>query len=161
MKKIITLILGLCLCFALMGCGGSGSSSSNYIPNPSDGMLEPANAYYEDGNITVPIYIVKKPITSKTFIVKSEQYTWYIRCFTDMNISYEDTGETIRLENKDGIVTIPEEYANEKYIIKTNYNNLLYHILITRKKNTKTLSENIQSYGLTPAPDLPATILAE
>ena len=28
MKKIITLILGLCLCFALMGCGGSGGNNS-------------------------------------------------------------------------------------------------------------------------------------
>ncbi|MBQ0104762.1 MAG: hypothetical protein KBT47_01860, partial [Armatimonadetes bacterium] len=56
MEKIITLILGLCLCFALMGCGGSGSSSSNYTdPVPSDSA-----AYYKDGNLFVPINLAIK-----------------------------------------------------------------------------------------------------
>lgn len=40
MKKILVFVLGLCLCFAIMGCGGSGGSSENSLP-PSEGPVVP------------------------------------------------------------------------------------------------------------------------
>ena len=110
MKKIITLILGLCLCFALMGCGGSGTDSSN---SSSEGESNAA-AYYKDGNLYIPI--TKR---HNNYTVKSDKYTWSVKCFSGVAKRYPEWVKPITLPNKDGVVTVPEKYANENYIIRT------------------------------------------
>ena len=142
MKKIITLILGLCLCFALMGCGGSGSSSSSNIPVASDSA-----AYYKDGNLFVPINLA---IKYNTYTVKSDKYTWYVRYSIGIVINHPFDMKEVTVECKNNIVTIPEKYANENYFLKTRCNNVATFILVTQKPNSGYIPE--------PEPDYPIII---
>ncbi|MBQ0104754.1 MAG: hypothetical protein KBT47_01815 [Armatimonadetes bacterium] len=139
MKKIITLLLGLCLCFALMGCGGSGSSSSEYIEEESGS----ATAIYENGNLIIPIktYPKRRPRLEKRYTVKSDKCTWYIKCFTGVNTPVTSGKRKIILPNKDSVVTVPEKYANDDYHIITWCSYMRgnknvpyeYHILIRKR----------------------------
>ena len=238
MKKITALILGLCLCFALLGCGGSGSSNENYQPDnitvcfeqnkiflEADlkypffnesvidfSMFEPGNtglyhykikttvsneplsgknykdlgvsenkkfkvelpegdcelyyktmynsniyyininierhecppasdgiisgrsddAYYEDGYLVVPIHLEKRYMQ---YTVKNDKYTWYVRCSIGVDYQYSCEMTTVKLDCKDNIVRIPEEYANENCFIKTRCRNVACVLLVTQKEN--------------------------
>ena len=139
MKKITAIILGLCLCFALMGCGGSGSSSSSNIPVSSDSA-----AYYKDGNIIVPIDLGKK---NNTYTVKSDKYTWDIRYSIGIAISHPYYMKEISLECKNNIVTIPEEYVNENCLIKTRCNNVAIFILVLQEPNSGYIPKSEPDYS--------------
>ena len=117
MKKIITLILGLCLCFALMGCGGSGNDSSN---SSSEGESNAA-AYYENGNLIVPLitYSKRRPRLQKSYVIQNDKCTWYVKTFTGVNTPVTSGKRKIILPNKDSVVTVPEKYANDDYHIIT------------------------------------------
>ena len=145
MKKIITLIIGLCLCFALMGCGGSGSNSSEYTdPSSPNGEFGSAVARYENGNFIIPIttYPYRQPRVVNNYTVKSDKYTWDIQCSTGINIKVPSGRSLIRLNNKDGYVIVPEKYTDD-FFIKTQCSYKFrnkkhfydYNILITQNEN--------------------------
>ncbi len=146
MKKILSIFLAVITLFSVFAFAGCNENEGT-DENATDGGIDTTSAYYENGNLFVPIHLMEKPITAKTFIVNNDNYTWYIHCFSEENIIYEDAGKNITLENEDGIVVVSEEYANEEYIIKTNYNNLLYHMLIVRKENTEIAEDSAAYYN--------------
>ena len=139
MKKLITLILGLCLCFALMGCGGGNNLSNSF----SEG--EPnATAYYEAGNLYIPLTRIHGDYT-----VKSDKYIWHIKYHSGVAKRYPEWVKPITLPNKDRVVMVPEKYANQNYIIRTwlthKYIKRKYHYVIEFKQEPKTLLGNTQN----------------
>ncbi len=146
MKRVLSVFLTAVTLFsvlALAGCtekteqqtkGESDVESGIEQSGVSDGIISGRSndAYYEDGNIIVPIHLEKRYMQ---YTVKNEKYTWYIRCSIGVDYQYSCEMTTLKLECKDNIVTIPEEYANENTFIKTRCRNVACVILVTQKEN--------------------------
>ena len=128
-----------------MGCGGSGSSSSNY-PDPSPYYEEEsgsATAIYENGNLIIPIktYPKRRPRLQKSYVIQNDKCTWYVKTFTGVNTPVTSGKRKIILPNKDSVVTVPEKYANDDYHIITWCSYMRgnknvpyeYHILIRKR----------------------------
>lgn len=133
MKKIITLILGLCLCFALLGCGGSGSSNENYQMDNITVCFE-QNKIFLEADLKYPFFNESVIDFSMFEPGNTGLYNLYkiTTTVSDQPLSgknYSDLGVS---ENKKFKVELPERDC--KLYFKTMYDSQMYYIYIKSEK---------------------------
>lgn len=143
MKKITALILGLCLCFVLMGCGGSGSSDKNVFDTQDNVTINydqnkiflEADLKYPFFNESVIDFSMFEPENTGLYHLYKIKTTVSDKPLSGKN--YKDLGVS---ENKKFKVELPDEERELYY--KTMYHSQMYYINI-----------NIERHECPPASD--------
>ena len=133
MKKITALILGLCLCFALMGCGGSGSSNENYQPDNITVCFE-QNKIFLEADLKYPFFNESVIDFSMFEPGNTGLYNLYkiTTTVSDKPLSGKNNIDLGVSENKKFKVELPEGDCELYY--KTMYNSNMYYIYIKTEK---------------------------
>ena len=138
MKRIITLILGLCICFALMGCGGSSSNGNTVSDNVTISFIPSGRLAQHKIFVKVELdysYTNESIIDFRIFDLGVTEQNHLYKVKTTVSAEpepgkkYNDLGVS-----KTKTITVElSENGSESYY-KTLYNLKYYYIKITKQK---------------------------